>query len=93
MEEIKVDEKGFYASTPDVATVRAKCRVNSITLHTHGQTDVRMTPVYSQDPNHENKKFWDATPSGEIALNITKPEAAQAFEVGVEYYVDFTKAE
>lgn len=74
-------------------TVRAKCRVTSIAKHTGGQTDVRLIPVYSDDPNHENKRFWDYTPSGEIILRIAKPEAADAFELSAEYYVDFTKAE
>ena len=51
-----------------------------------------MTPVYSSDPNHENKAFWDATPSGSITLWINNPAGFATFEVGKEYYVDFTPA-
>lgn len=53
-----------------------------------------LSPVYANgDPNHENTKFWQASPSGEIKLGTVNPEAWKAFELGGEYYVDFTKAE
>ena len=52
-----------------------------------------MQPVYSTDPQHENKAFWEATPSGSIELNINNPEAVKEYELGKEYYVDFTLAE
>jgi hypothetical protein len=38
----------------------------------------------------ENKTFWKWTPSGKIEMNVLNPEAANQFEVGKEYYVDFT---
>jgi len=38
----------------------------------------------------ENKTFWQWTPSGKILLGCTNPEAAEAFEFGREYYIDFT---
>lgn len=47
--------------------------------------------VYSNDPNHENKSFWDATPNAELVMVITNP-GAQTFEIGREYYLDFTPA-
>lgn len=47
--------------------------------------------VYSNDPNHENKKFWDATPTADFSMTINNP-GAQIFEVGREYYLDFTPA-
>jgi hypothetical protein len=53
---------------------------------------VELKPVYSDDPEHENKKFWDATPSGELKMYINNPQAIGFFEVGHEYYLDFTKA-
>lgn len=52
-----------------------------------------LQPVYSSDPNHENSKFWEASPSGEIRLGTINPVAWEAFELGAEYYIDFTKAE
>lgn len=73
--------------------VKAKFRVNHkaqpdgadyVTIH--------MSPVYSDDPNSENKKFWDYTPAGTIQLSTTNLKAAEYFEIGKEYYVDFTEA-
>jgi hypothetical protein len=51
--------------------------------------------VYSPDPKHENKAFWDATPQGEISLGISNPQAYAEFEsrIGKEFYIDFTPAE
>ena len=55
---------------------------------------IKMSPVYANDdPNHENSKFWDATPSGKLELGTINPEAHKQFELGKEYYVDFTPAE
>lgn len=54
--------------------------------------EVALFPVYSEDPNHENKQFWDATPSGLIQLSINNPVAFERFDLGAEYYVEFTKA-
>jgi hypothetical protein len=52
------------------------------------------TPVYGDgDPEHENTKFWQYTPSGEIKLGTVNEAAGRYFELGAEYYVDFTKAE
>jgi len=73
-------------------SVRAKFKVNAITDYGRdGGKKVEMRPVYSADPEHENKAFWEATPSGSIEMHI-KTSAAEAFEVGSEYYVDFTPA-
>lgn len=58
-------------------------------LHT-----VKLSPVYGNgDPNHENTKFWKASPSGSLSLGTINPEAAKVFELGKEFYVDFTPAE
>lgn len=54
-------------------------------------TTVELSPVMSG--SEENKKFYDASPSGKIELGIMNPEAAAAFEIGKEYYIDFTSAE
>ncbi|WP_447979054.1 hypothetical protein [Candidatus Nitrospira bockiana] len=51
-----------------------------------------MSPVYSDDPASENKRFWDASPSGEIRLGTVNPEAWKQFELDKEYYIDFTPA-
>jgi hypothetical protein len=51
-----------------------------------------LSPVYSNEPNSENRAFWQATPTGEIKLGTINVEAAKHFEVGREYYIDFTPA-
>jgi hypothetical protein len=77
-------------------TVRAKFRVARIerSLWKPGvevQTIV-LLPVYSENKDSENAKFYQATPSGEIRLGTVNAEAAAAFELEREYYVDFTPA-
>ena len=86
--------------------VRAKFKVDSIesTLTTKQNKEtnewgtvemktLKLSPVYSSDENSENKKFWDASPGGNLSLNCINPEASGYFELGEEYYLDFTKAE
>lgn len=54
---------------------------------------IHLSPVYANgDPDHENSKFWQASPSGSIQLGTINPAAWQAFDLGAEYYIDFTKA-
>ncbi len=52
--------------------------------------DIILTPV-SGEGAEENKKFFASTPNGHIRLVTTNPEAAEQFQVGKEYYVDFTE--
>jgi len=47
--------------------------------------------VHGNSP--ENAKFFTATPSGEVKLGVTSPEAWGQFELNKEYYLDFTPAE
>lgn len=51
---------------------------------------VVMTPVYSDKPESENKRFWDATPSGRLEFGMIKEGS---FQVGKEYYLDIALAE
>jgi hypothetical protein len=56
---------------------------------------VILSPVAydSANPNGENSQFWQASPSGEIRLGTINREAFSHFELGAEYYIDFTRAE
>lgn len=54
---------------------------------------VYLTPVYSDEPGSENKKYWDASPSGSLQLGTINPEAWKQFELDKEYYIDFTPVE
>lgn len=80
--------------------VRAKFHVQKVEKTLYGyapdqkeMTTLTLAPVYSNDPESENKKFWDATPSGKLELGVILPGAAEYFELGQEYYLDFTKVE
>lgn len=59
-------------------------------LRTVEMRTIVMSPVGYTTP--ENQAFWSATPSGEVKLGTINPEAWQQFELGKEYYVDFTPA-
>lgn len=53
-----------------------------------------MSPVSANnDPAHENTKFWEASPNGDLRLGCINLAAADRFELGKEYYVDFTPAD
>lgn len=52
---------------------------------------VYLGPVYSG--SDENKRFFAATPGGQIMLHVLNDSAAAAFQQGKEYYIDFTPAE
>ncbi len=42
--------------------------------------------------SEENKTFYAYTPGGSLELNCLNEPAAKFFEVGKEYYLDFTEA-
>jgi hypothetical protein len=73
-------------------SVRCKFKVDRTEKTTYGD-GVVLTPVYNPDPASENGKFWKATPSGEIRFSSCNADAMAQFEVGKEYYVDFTLAD
>ncbi len=67
-------------------TIRAKMRVDTKSQNQYG-FGVKLQAVYGDNP--ENKAFFQSTPSGTVDLNVVKPEVADAFVLGAEYYVDF----
>lgn len=73
-----------------VVSVRAKFIVDFKESGDSGR--VSLIPVYSTDPRHENKAFWDATPGGQINLWIQNNAAFSQFTQGQSFYVDFTPA-
>lgn len=76
------------------AVVRCKFAVNRVTdcrFEGYIQSTVRMGPVYSDDENSTNKKFWDSTPSGLLELTVTN-NSLDRLVPGDEYYVDLIPA-
>lgn len=75
-------------------SVRAKFKVVSIkrTQFMDGPGSVvELSPVVSGSA--ENKEFYKWTPSGRIELGTINESAAEQFEIGKDYYVDFSKAD
>lgn len=76
--------------------VRAKFKVDEIRRHLYGRDEMRtvvLSPVGGyHDNSPENKGFWKATPSGKVELGCVNLAAADSFELGKEYYIDFTPA-
>jgi len=75
-------------------TVRAKFRVFSITDYGYNK-EIKLSAVYegALGENEENKRFTKATPSGELKMTVDNPYAADQFNIGDEWYMDFTKVE
>lgn len=82
--------------------VRAKFKVDAKEETFNGvdvQVTVKMTPVYPKasgektENEHENKVFWKYTPAGELRLSTINKAASDQFELGKEYYLDFTPVE
>lgn len=74
--------------------VRAKFKVESITVGESADPDavnctVNLRAAYG--PGNEAWSKW--TPSGELRMHVTNPEAAAQFKVGRSYYVDFMPEE
>lgn len=67
---------------------RAKVMCIEVTHTTTGRR-VKFQPVLND--SEENKAFFKWTPFGTIELGILNPDVE--FEVGQNYYVDFTKAD
>lgn len=80
----KKNPDGSYAKSEKGYEMNEACTLHTLTFN----------PVYGNgDPHHENSKFWDASPGGELKLNCVVPDVVQQFELGKEYYLDFTPAD
>lgn len=94
---MSVKAKFRVSSMESTLTSRAKERLTSESPIEYEAVEMKtivLDPVYGNgDPEHENTKFWNASPSGQVRLGTVNPEAWQYFELGAEYYLDFTKAE
>jgi hypothetical protein len=75
---------------------RAKFNVSSIKKIKMGQggdtgSVIELYPVVGG--SDDNEKFYQYTPSGKIELGTVNENASKLFEIGKEYYVDFTPAD
>lgn len=70
-------------------SVKAKFKVDSIT-HFANQRAVQLSPVHGDSP--ENKTWSQYTPSGQLTMTITNPDAYNQFEAGKEYILTIEEA-
>lgn len=78
-----------------MSEVRAKFKVQSIKRSSGwgGNKEVQtieLVPVTGG--SDENTRFYAATPGGKIELSVVRAEVGNRFDIGDEFYVDFTKA-
>jgi hypothetical protein len=69
--------------------MRAKFKVDSVRHFEHTQQAVLSAVT---NGSQEDNDFAAATPSGNLSLDITAPEAQDFFLPGKSYYMDFTLA-
>jgi hypothetical protein len=72
--------------------IRAKFRCMGVERTWDSAEIVRFSAVHSNKSGveiPENRAFWKATPSGEITLRLTNPEAFGRVKSGDFYYIDF----
>lgn len=71
--------------------VHARLTVSAKIPQPDGSATIHFAAVYSNDPNHPNKAFTDATPSAYMQMHIAagKP-AIDAFQQGQEFDVLFS---
>ena len=55
-----------------------------------GERTVQLDAVTND--SEENKSWSEYTPSGSLSMTISNPSAQDFFELGQEYFLDFTKA-
>lgn len=73
---------------------RLKFKVQEITRHDYNGKEMRsikLLPVAADsDPESENSRFWEATPTGELRFTTSNMAAADEFVLGEACYIDVT---
>jgi len=75
--KFKVDRISDYSPKPEPGHVETRT--------------VFLSAVYSDDPANPNHSWSKWTPSGQVTINITNPDAFNQFVAGDEYFVTFDK--
>ena len=70
--------------------VRGKFKLDQITANA-GQSGKQLTfKAVCNDGTPENERFHRYTPSGSLSMYVDSEPALAQFELGKEYYLDFT---
>lgn len=73
-------------------SVRAKAFVQAVTRRAHNPGAIEVQ-FGAATRGEENKVWSEYTPVFQLTMNIKDGPAANYFELGQEYYVDFSRAE
>jgi len=76
--------------------MRAKLKVSKVESYT-GCENLHFSAVcrsegYPEDGSDENNTYATFTPMAELKMTVNNPKLLGKFEVGQEFYVDFTPA-
>jgi len=74
--------------------VRAKFQVVEVAQNVSGgeARKIKLSPIYDQTIP-EDRRFAQATPSGELTMYLTNPAAIEQLTLGKFFYLDFTPVE
>lgn len=81
-----------------MSQMRAKMRIADVIKHESGDETLVMTAVakneaYPEDGSDENNTYAKYTPSADLSMYIANPALHGMFNIGDEYYLDFTKVQ
>lgn len=86
--KFRIDKIERTMSSRPVAGADGKTRYEPAEIRT-----IVASPVCGgNDPDHENSRFWQYTPSGRLELGCVNVAAVEEIELGSEYYLDLTPA-
>ena len=75
-----------------VDVIRAKFKHTSVLNHSWNPNarELRFEAQYD-NTIEEDKRFYDATPSGSFRMLVNNPTALEFFKLGEDYYFDITR--
>lgn len=80
-----------------MSNMRAKMEVSNIVAGVNSETlhfrAVSKSEAYPEDGADENNTYAMWTPTADLQMQVNNPALLGKFEIGEEYYLDFTKAE
>jgi hypothetical protein len=69
-------------------------KIDQIEQHSSDGVIYHSVSLYAAFKNSpENSGFWANAPTGKIELRLVNSAAAEEFEIGTDYYVDFMRVE
>lgn len=81
-----------------MTSMRAKLQITNVEVHGDTQETLHFRAVckedaYDESGLDENNTYSKFTPAADLKMIITNPSLLGKFEIGQNYYVDFTEAD